>query len=38
MIAEYSNQAIEALANLEIAESARITLAKLADAVINRAK
>lgn len=38
MIAEYSNQAIEALANLEIAEPARIALAKLADAVINRSK
>ena len=38
MIAEYSNQAIEALANLEIAEDARVTLAKLAEAVINRAK
>lgn len=38
MIAEYSNQAIEALANLEIAEEARVTLAKLAEAVINRAK
>lgn len=38
MIAEYSNQAIESLANLEIAESARVALAKLADAVINRSR
>lgn len=38
MISEYSNQAIQALAELDISESARVALAKLADAVINRSK
>jgi geranylgeranyl diphosphate synthase type I len=38
MIAEYSEQAVQALSVLDVSEESREMLAKLADAVINRAK
>ena len=38
LISEYSSRSIEALAALEIDEVARLALAQLANAVINRAK
>jgi geranylgeranyl diphosphate synthase type I len=38
MIAEYSDQAVTALSVLDVSDTSREMLAKLADAVINRAK
>ncbi len=38
LISEYSTRAIEALAGLEIDDDARVALAHLANAVINRSK
>jgi geranylgeranyl diphosphate synthase type I len=38
LISEYSSRSIDALAVLDVSEEARLALAQLANAVINRAK